>query len=751
MKQNVLRRPRIIFASVAIAFLVNLTIVSPSPRASGRHEVDYRKLVIHSHPRIFINKVNIAPLRVKLRTSLAPAYALLTTRMAHSHLPRRLDELRDYIYKYGFLYQMTHEDKWGDYALNAMRQIPASLRAYGGRNNGYAYAIEGLSIGFDWCYDKIVKREEQDYFISLINKYFPGNLQNIKHLPDFHNYAAQAELAMLLAGLSTYGDNPKGRLFISQAREIVEFGCSLFGRWYNVKESVSYVDGTCNWEGLTYGRRQLFAYIKYCEALRTATEGKINPWDEFACIENAGYYVIYSLRPDGLFENIGDVNYRKLTYFDINNIAALQSTFKNRHFSAFLKRYYHLSEGKFRTNVWLGHYNASLIFFLIWYDPNVPAAPLEHLPKSKRFGDVVVIRTGFKPEDTFVTFKCGLHWGFHTQLDHGSFTIFKYAPLAIDSGFYDTWWGEGRRQNWNYWKRTIAHNTLLIYNPEEKEVHWPRNFQLVNDGGQRPAWVTFHPPHMWTGGHNRPMCIRDLERRFEEFEMGRIETYEYATQYVYIKADLTKAYNNKYCGRGSNPPCKVAKVVREFVFIPDRTIITFDKIISLKRVYNKKWLLHCGSYYDKSGKPELNGKFKLIRGNEEGGIAESTDTDLVRVTNGAGKLFFKILLPQDCVVRRIGGKGYEFWVNGENWPISKRGIPKGREDEDPGAWRVEVEPAKRRKYDEFLIVLYACGKRVQLMPTMSYLEAQGGNFAGADLLGWKSRSIILFNRRSRTV
>ena len=55
---------------------------------------------------------------------------------------------------------------------------------------------------------------------------------------------------------------------------------------------------------------------------------------------------------------------------------------------------------------------------------------LEELPLSKRFGDVVIIRTGFKEDDTMITFKSGVHWGFHSQLDHGSFTIYKGQPAG---------------------------------------------------------------------------------------------------------------------------------------------------------------------------------------------------------------------------------------------------------------------------------------------------------------------------------
>jgi len=701
--------------------------------------------IIRSHPRIFISGVNLEALKEKATKDLKDAYKLLTAKMNHAQIPRRLGELRDYIYKYGYLFRLTGDKRWAQYAIKAMDQIPISVKAYGGGNNGYAYAIEGLAIGLDWCHDELNATNKKEHFISLINQYYPGNLENIKRLPDFHNYAAQAEFAMLIAGLATYGENPKASLYISQARDIVEFGTKMFDREYNVKKSVDYVDGTCNWEGVTYGRRQLFAYIKYCEALRTATAGRINPWKNFATLHNAGYYIIYSLRPDNLFENVGDVNYRRLTYFDMNNMAALQSIFKDPYFTTFLNKYYRWEKGKFQTDIWLGHYNASLIFYLMWYDPKIIEANLNDLPLSKRFGDIIIIRTGFDPDDTFITFKSGLHWGFHSQLDHGSFTVFKYSPLVIDSGFYDRWWGPGKNHNWNYWKRTIAHNTLLIYDPDESIVHWPKNFPLVNDGGQRIAFRTFIPPHLFSRSHNRPFSISDLNSRTEEFKMGRIIQYVSQDNYVFINTDLTKAYNNRYAGIGNNQPRKAKLVNREFLYLKPNFIIILDRVTAVKPGFVKKWLLHSGNYYDKSGKPLLNGKSVVVQGTTDAGIVKTLDSDEITVAEGTGKLFIKVLLPKKRIIRRIGGKGYEFWVDGRNQELS-RDIPKGRRDENPGAWRIEIQPLTQQKNDIFLNVLYFSRKDDTSKPVIDLLRSSNTSH-GVQIKSYQGNWIVLFNKK----
>jgi hypothetical protein len=729
---------------VALLFSIYSSLNTASQDSIGTET--YKDIII-SHPRIFIADHNKAALQKKAQDFLSDAYALLTSRVNHRSIPSRLSGLTAYIYKYGYLYQMTGNEEWADYAIEAMEKFPRSIEAYGGDNNGYAHAMEGLAMGFDWCYERIVAQGKKEYFISLINKYYEGNRKNLDILPDFHNYASQAEFAMLAAGLATYGDNPKAPSYLKEAQNIMEYGETRKGVVYKVKDSIKFVDGTCNWEGVTYGRQQLFSYIKYAEAWRTATNGRVDLWkNDFSMLENAGYYIIYSLRPDDLFETVGDVNYHGLSYFDINNLSALQSRFKNRYFTAFLNKYYRWNKGKFETDIWLGHSRYSLIFYLLWYDPELAEADLNKLPKSRKFGDEVIIRTGFSPDDTFITFKSGIHWGFHSQLDHGSFTIFKQTPLVIDSGYYDDW-NRGKKHNWNYWKRTIAHNTLLIDNPDDKLPTWPKNNKFINDGGQRIAFVTFDPPHRWSGSHNMPLSVSDLKERFEEFSMGKITSYEPNDDYVYIRTDLTNAYNNKYSGQGNNQPPKAKAVIREFVYLDKGCVVVFDRVDALNPDFTKKWLLHSGSYYDdKIGKPEMNGSLRTVAGTEEAGGTESSDSNLVTITNAEGKLFVRTLLPERHITRRVGGKGYEFWVGGENQNISTEKIPKERSNEDPGAWRIEIQPEGVQNYDEFLNVLYACESRVPFALKIEKIDAISKDMVGAHIFAEGRNFVALFNR-----
>jgi hypothetical protein len=59
------------------------------------------------------------------------------------------------------------------------------------------------------------------------------------------------------------------------------------------------------------------------------------------------------------------------------------------------------------------------------------------------------------------------------------------------------------------------------------------------------------------------------------------------------------------------------------------------------------------------------------------------------VTNGNGNLAIRTLLPDSTNTTRIGGAGYEYWVNGANYPPL---VTPDTSYYTPGSWRIEVSP-----------------------------------------------------------
>ena len=121
--------------------------------------------------------------------------------------------------------------------------------------------------------------------------------------------------------------------------------------------------------------------------------------------------------------------------------------------------------------------------------------PLEALPLSRIFRDdgLVIARSGWgwdapgKPVRRHVghVSVAAPYYGDHAHYDNNHFDIYYKGELAIDSGRYDDDWGMEQTPDiiksefFNYYQRTIAHNTILVYDPDEK-----MEMGVVNDGGQ---------------------------------------------------------------------------------------------------------------------------------------------------------------------------------------------------------------------------------------------------------------------------
>jgi hypothetical protein len=167
------------------------------------------------------------------------------------------------------------------------------------------------------------------------------------------------------------------------------------------------------------------------------------------------------------------------------------------------------------------------------------------------------------PSATYATFQCGDHFSYHQHLDQNSFTLFKGGPLLIESGVYS---GNGLSfHDTNYYMRSIAHNTLLIYNPEETFDRL-RDGAGSNDGGQRD----FHP------APRTPVSIEQHDVNSDAYDTGDIIRYESNVSMTYVVGDATNAYNSEAFNQASfdpNRPGNVAKLrrfQRELVYLrPD--------------------------------------------------------------------------------------------------------------------------------------------------------------------------------------
>jgi len=224
--------------------------------------------------------------------------------------------------------------------------------------------------------------------------------------------------------------------------------------------------------------------------------------------------------------------------------------------------------------------------------------------------------------------------------------------------------GYGSPHHMNYYKRTIAHNSLLIYDPREK-FGVSRGSELHNDGGQR-----------FPGGLGDPSALETILSG--TYKTGTVLGQSFGPdprkpEYTYLKGDITAAYS-----------AKVREVKRSFVFLNlgeksvPAALVVFDRVVAADPAFKKYWLLQSVT---------------------EPAVAGSTAVVTLAQHGWTGKLVNTTLLPapDNTRIGTVGGPGKEFWVFDTNYPNAT--TPP---DPETGGWRVEVSPKQPAAADLFL-------------------------------------------------
>jgi len=296
---------------------------------------------------------------------------------------------------------------------------------------------------------------------------------------------------------------------------------------------------------------------------------------------------------------------------------------------------------------------SALINEFLWGPPHdQQTLPIEGFPLAHLASGVgkVYARSDWSPDATWFRFECGDYWNNHQHYEVGNFEIFRRETLAAESGeYYD--YLSNHDVNWLI--RTIAHNSILIYQPDEQWTQMRdggRN-TYYSDGGQAKKWE-------WT--------VSDLDEwksRRESFTRGKIVAYENTPEYMYVAGDCTKAY----------AASKLESWIRQVVFIRPDAFVILDRVVSTRPEYKKTWLLHSRH------EPKIEGKTFTL-------------------TNGDGHLVVQSLLPKESTLQTIEGYTY----GGHTFP------PSGdRLADTANRWRIELSPAEANTQDTFLHVMSA--------------------------------------------
>lgn len=333
---------------------------------------------------------------------------------------------------------------------------------------------------------------------------------------------------------------------------------------------------------------------------------------------------------------------------------------------------------------------------LIIRDSGLQPKPHSGLPLSRYFPypiGTMIARTGWddhvdpQSDTAVVEMKVGcVKFNNHMHLDSGAFQIYYRGALAIDSGIYQgdengdgkidsKTEGYGRVHDGHYYKQTIAHNCMLVYDPDEQVIwHSPRH----NNGGQR-----------WPNQGREPNDLEVIQT--QGYTSGEVLAHaigpdQQAPEFTHIKGDITDAYTSK-----------VSSYKRSFVFLNlgqsnvPAVLMVHDWMTTFDAGFDKYWLCHAME------EPVLSADGKQFTINRSGAVG--------KYGSYSGRLVTSMILPQaeNRIVEKVGGQGREFeGLGGVNYPTRPL---ESIQTEEPGSWRVQIRPKVESRNDVFFNVM----------------------------------------------
>ena len=562
------------------------------------------------------------------------------------------------------------------------------------------------ALAFDWLYehsafDEVLKDRVANQLLD--GAVVMASTPDLKHpeQASYHNYTTR------FLGLTTFSlcAVAKRRPHDAKVKELTDKAARAFQNILQVSNMVSPM-GSYH-ESLDYMRITYVPMTMLAELQRTTTG--VDPALRFGTYKSIADTYLYKLLPDGTPSREGDNEYPILDDRDTAALGYSVNRFKNPY-AAWLLR-----DSDFAAQKW-----ALPVLDFLWNDPDVsPRNPAltdsEELPRYRYFPgvDQAVFLNGWGSNATRIEFDCGPYLAKHQHLDRNHFTIYHRGHLAIDSGADYT---DSESPHYlNYYRRTVAHNTMLIFDPKE-HFFWSENLmEAANDGGQRMDSSRF-----WNTLRSR----EDWEKTRDLWEVGQIKIVDNVDgtsgqgSYHYAFGDATRAYS----------PHKLRAFTRQLLYLPDiNVLLVFDRVVSTDPTFRKTWLLHGVNmpWIDGTGTKSSNGE-------ETFGNA-----GWFRMQDGEGEILVHTLLPANHVTARRGGEGHEFWTpgdtnggpwgSGRNWALEpaeggplpddpiERAMWEKFYDNDisrikrsnhrnvvPGSWRVEVSPSQPQLEDHFL-------------------------------------------------
>lgn len=459
--------------------------------------------------------------------------------------------------------------------------------------------LADIAFGYDWAYPFLTPEQRKagaEALVALANYsrtdrefsfYFEGNATA------FNNHTHWNHVGYGAAAFAAVGEHP-------DAQKMAEFSYDWFTRRFlPVFEKWVGPNGVWN-EGTHYNMVAFKPTFIWMSAAGPSLGQDFfqTPW-----VRAAGRYWMYLTRADDTMTILGDwfADRQPVTITNLHARTFLisargASAHRDPHLQAFAQRQMRYALQR-PAEVWN----------LLWYDPDLQPRPVAELPPSRLFqGDktvgggetLAVLRSGWGPDARLITFSMGDWLGHHDHYDANSFSIHYRDDLAIDPGY-----GGEKEIDFLYYRRTFAHNSLLVPVPEAQAVK--DNPRLKErgwgyDGGQRVPLAQERP-------RSEAQFFRVRNPEYPDkslFETGECLHFETRPDLDYVVGDATRAYHRS----------QLTRWVRHLVFLKPDMLLVYD-VAETPAGRQPRWLLQtahrpetqAGSLVARSGGGELRG------------------------------------------------------------------------------------------------------------------------------------------------
>lgn len=628
------------------------------------------------HPRVMVNKGDIERIKANLEhpqnkgaynsilydAQRDPSVCIMKPK--GNALTNYSSASKSYIEANAFLYLVNEDREAGRKAIKGCLQLLRTLDNIGHTNTQQVSRQSGEALfvvaeAYDWCYDLMTPEERREIIERTVFQLMACEYCWPPKDTDFafhHSHAVEIDFMKILlaVGISFYDEYPIFYNYI---------GGHIFNDFVPVKNYL-WNNDVINVVGNGYHREESEMYMICLLDKIGLGELITEKWKD----QLIGH--LYTMLPSGGTVRLGDGNNSSIgNHFSIVKPMFMAGNYYN---DPMLKRAAY--EGNDYT------YFITPVQHQLINNVNVDTASYKTLPYGLYSGNLsgtVITRTGWEKDlesdDVVVMMRTPqMFYGGHNHYDAGQFQIFYKGMLAMKSGTYSNM-GTGHFQH--YYKQTISSNCMLIYNPDN-DVRYKYNYVYLMGGQSSLDPASFDWGSDLKNDSGRLSYVRGVDFG------GGIQNPDFS----YLKGDITPAY-------GGNADL----YTRTFAFMNFKdeiypgALIVMDKVCA-EPSFKRTFLLHS------TNEPEISGNKQTITRTDRG---------------FSGRLINETLLPEKASIKKIGGEGNEFTVNGINYPDSVTF--------DSGSWRLEISPESNTKTDYFINVMQISDNDPSIKPLESKL------------------------------